>query len=79
MRSGFVLVAKLHIIKFMTPGPEIDQHVNIIGDKMPLVSIVKDKIEPSSAYRKPKLPKSFEELQKQKFLEEHSRILDYQE
>jgi hypothetical protein len=31
---------------------------------MPLVSIVKDDIEPSSSYRKPKLRKSFEEIQR---------------
>jgi hypothetical protein len=50
--------------KIATPGPEIDQHGSIIGDKMPLVSIVKDDIEPSSSYKKPKLPPSFEEMER---------------
>jgi hypothetical protein len=43
----------------MTPGPEIDSHGNIIGDKTPLLSIVDNDREPSSSYKKPKLPKSF--------------------
>jgi hypothetical protein len=50
--------------KIATPGGEIDQHGNIIGDKMPLVSIVENDIEPSSSYRKPKLPKSFQEMER---------------
>ncbi|MGA7604162.1 MAG: hypothetical protein WBM37_13000 [Nitrososphaeraceae archaeon] len=31
---------------------------------MPLVSIVKDDTEPSSSYKKPKLPPSFEEMER---------------
>jgi hypothetical protein len=50
--------------KFMTPGPEIDQHGNIIGDKTPLLSIVDNDREPSSSYSKPKLPKSFQEMER---------------
>jgi hypothetical protein len=50
--------------KFETPGPMTDSHGNIIGDKMPLVSIVQDEKELSSTYRKEKLPKSFEEMQR---------------
>ena len=41
-----------------------DIHGNIIGEKMPLVSMVKDNIELSSTYRKQKLPKSFEEMER---------------
>jgi hypothetical protein len=36
--------------KFETPGPETDKHGNIIGEKMPLVSMIKDDIELSSTY-----------------------------
>jgi hypothetical protein len=50
--------------RFITPGPEIDSHGNIIGDKMPLLSIVDNDREPSSIIRKPKLPKSFEGMQR---------------
>lgn len=50
--------------KFETPGPEIDSHGNIIGDKMPLVSIVENDREPSSTYASPKLPKSFKEMER---------------
>ncbi|CAN5378233.1 hypothetical protein BH18THE2_BH18THE2_25230 [soil metagenome] len=50
--------------RFQTPGPETDKHGNIVGEKMPLVSIVQDNKELSSAYGKEKLPKSFEEMQR---------------
>ena len=50
--------------KFSTPGPETDKHGNIIGDKMPIVSMVDDKPRLSSTYGKQKLPKSFEEMQR---------------
>ena len=50
--------------RFTTPGPEIDEHGNIIGEKMPLVSIVDNDIEPSSSYKKPKLPRSFQEMKR---------------
>lgn len=50
--------------KFSTPGPETDRHGNIIGDKMPLVSMVEDKPKLSSTYGKQKLPKSLEEMQR---------------
>ena len=46
--------------KFETPGPNTDIHGNIIGDKMPIVSMVGNDPKLSSTYRKPKLPKSFE-------------------
>ena len=48
----------------MTPGPEIDQHGNIIGDKTPLLSIVDNDREPSSSYKNPKLPPSFKEMER---------------
>jgi hypothetical protein len=48
----------------MTPGPETDSHGNIIGDKMPIVSMVKDDVEPSSSYKKPRLPRSFQEMER---------------
>ena len=41
------------------PGPETDKHGNIMGQKMPLISMVKEDIELSSTYGKPKLPRSF--------------------
>jgi hypothetical protein len=50
--------------KFLTPGPEIDEHGNIIGEKMPLLSMVNNNREPSSLYKKPKLPKSFQEMER---------------
>jgi hypothetical protein len=50
--------------RFTTPGPEIDEYGNIIGEKMPLVSIVDNDIEPSSSYKKPKLPRSFQEMKR---------------
>ena len=50
--------------RFETPGPVTDSHGNIIGDRKPLVAMVEDNIELSSTYRKPKLPKSFEEMQR---------------
>jgi hypothetical protein len=50
--------------KIKTPGPDTDIHGNIIGKKMPLVSMVKDYIELSSTYQKQKLPKSFEEMER---------------
>lgn len=50
--------------KFTTPGPEIDEHGNIIGDKMPLVAMVDNNTEPSSTYGKPKLPRSFQEMER---------------
>lgn len=50
--------------KFKTPGPQIDEHGNIIGDKMPLVSIVKDDIELSSSCKRQKLPRSFQEMER---------------
>ena len=50
--------------RFATPGPKTDKHGNITGEKMPLVSIVNDDKELSSAYGKEKLPKSFEEMQR---------------
>ena len=50
--------------KIITPGPETDIHGNIIGEKMPLVSIDNDNVEPSSSYKKPKLPRSFEEIER---------------
>jgi ribosomal protein S27AE len=50
--------------KIITPGPDTDIHGNIIGEKMPLVSMVKDNTELSSTYRNPKLPRSFEEMQR---------------
>jgi hypothetical protein len=49
--------------KFDTPGPLTDSRGNIIGDKMPLVSMINDEkgSSPSSAYTPPKLPASFQE------------------
>jgi hypothetical protein len=50
--------------KFVTPGPTTDAHGNITGEKGPIVSMVKDNPKLSSSYRKPKLPRSFEEMQR---------------
>jgi hypothetical protein len=48
---------------FETPGPLTDSKGNIIGDKMPLVSMVDDRkgLDPSETYKPPKMPRSFEE------------------
>src|ERR687891_2966531 len=43
--------------KFSTPGGETDKHGNIIGDKMPIMSMVDDNPKLSSTYGKPRLPK----------------------
>ena len=50
--------------RFETPGPETDKHGNITGEKMPLVSIVKDDKELSSTYGKEKLPALFKEMER---------------
>jgi hypothetical protein len=50
--------------RFETPGPDTDIHGNIIGDKVPIVSMVGNDPKLSSTYRKPKLPRSFEEMQR---------------
>jgi hypothetical protein len=50
--------------KFSTPGPEIYSQGNIIGDKMPLVSMVKGDKELSSTFGKEKLPKSAEDMER---------------
>jgi hypothetical protein len=52
--------------RFTTPGPEIDEHGNIIGDngKAPLLSIVENNREPSSSYNKSKLPPSIKEMER---------------
>jgi hypothetical protein len=62
--------------KFETPGPETDSKGNIIGYKVPIVSMVNDdnkSTEPSSVYTGPKLPPSFENLAKCPGV----KILDY--
>ena len=51
--------------KFSTPGPLTDEHGNITGYKMPLVSMVDDtKRELSSSYKTPKLSPFFQEMLK---------------
>jgi hypothetical protein len=50
--------------KFETPGPNTDIHGNITGEKRPILSIVEDKKEPSSSYSNPKLPGSFQEMER---------------
>ena len=50
--------------KFSTPGPNTDKHGNIIGDKMPIFAMIDDNPKLSSTYRKQKLPRSFEEMQR---------------
>jgi hypothetical protein len=47
--------------KFETPGPLTDSKGNIIGDKVPLVSMINDNEGPSSTYKPPKMPASFQE------------------
>jgi hypothetical protein len=49
--------------KFETPEPETDAHDNIIGKKMPLVSIVQDDKELSSTYGKEKLSAFFKDME----------------
>jgi hypothetical protein len=50
--------------KIKTPGPETDVHGNIIGEKIPLVAMIKEDRDLSSTYGKPRLPKYFEEMQR---------------
>ena len=50
--------------KFETPGPNTYIHGNITGEKRPILSIVEDKKEPSSSYSNPKLPGSFQEMER---------------
>jgi hypothetical protein len=50
--------------KFETPGPNTYIHGNITGEKRPILSIVEDKKEPSSSYSNPKLPRSFQEMER---------------
>jgi hypothetical protein len=50
--------------KFVTPGPNTDIHGNITGEKRPIVSMVGNDPKLSSTYGKPKLPKSFEEMER---------------
>jgi hypothetical protein len=47
--------------KFETPGPLTDSKGNIIGDKMPVVSMINDEEKTSSVYKPRKLPPSLEE------------------
>jgi len=51
-----------HIIGL--PKKDGNKHGNITGDKMPLVSIVKDYKELSSTYGKEKLPASFKDMER---------------
>jgi hypothetical protein len=44
---------------FTTPGPQTDIHGNIIGEKVPLVSIVDDSPE-----KKDSMPKRFREMER---------------
>ena len=61
--------------KFSTPGPAVDSHGNIIGDKGPIVSLVDDnKRELSSSYKQPKLSPYF----KDKLNRPGINLLDYQ-
>jgi hypothetical protein len=50
--------------KFSTPGPEIDKHGNIIGDKVPLVSMVDDTAATNVRPKKSVFPKSLEMLKR---------------
>ena len=50
--------------KFEMPGPAIDKYGNITSERMPLVSMVEDNPKLSSTYKEPKLPRSFEEMQR---------------
>jgi hypothetical protein len=45
--------------KFDLPGPEIDAKGHIIGEKMPLVSMIDDKPKPKDS-----MPKYFKEMEK---------------
>ena len=48
--------------KFETPGPETDIHGNIMGEKRPIVSMVKD--TPNLSPKKSVFPRSFEMLKR---------------
>ena len=50
--------------RFETPGPDIDIHGNITGEKVPIVSMVKDKDTPNLSPKKSVFPRSFEILKR---------------
>lgn len=60
--------------KFATPGPNTDDHGNITGDKMPIVSMINDSQKLSSSYKSPKLSPFFKELVSRPGV----NLLDYQ-
>jgi hypothetical protein len=60
--------------KFSTLGPATDSHGNITGDKMPIVSIIDDKQNLSSAYKQPKLSPFFKDILSRPGV----RLIDYQ-
>jgi hypothetical protein len=48
--------------KFETPGPAIDKHGNITGEKRPIVSMINN--TPNLSPKKPVLPRSLEKLKR---------------
>ena len=50
--------------KFETPGPLTDSHVNIIGDKRPLVAMVDNSDATNIRPKKLSIPRSFEMLKR---------------
>jgi hypothetical protein len=50
--------------KFSTPGPETDKHGNIIGDKMPIVTMVDDATATNLKPKKAVFPRSLETLKR---------------
>jgi hypothetical protein len=55
--------------KFDLPGPETDQHVNVIGDKDILIELIDEPNQElsSTSYKHQKLPSSFEALKRNGF------------
>jgi hypothetical protein len=50
--------------KFSTPGSQTDRHGNIIGDKVPIVSMVDDAAATNARPKKPVFPRSLEMLKR---------------
>jgi hypothetical protein len=62
--------------KFDLPGPDIDEHGNVVGDKTIPIAIIDDpnKELSSTTYKQQKLSPSFEALKRQGF-----KITSYEE
>jgi hypothetical protein len=53
--------------KFDLPGPDIDSHGNIVGEKKIPIAVIDVREASSTAYKQPKLPAAYEALSKKGF------------